>query len=705
MNPADAPAPRRQNRLARERSPYLLQHADNPVNWFPWGDEAFATARKLDKPIFLSIGYSTCHWCHVMEHESFEDPEVAKLLNDAFVCVKVDREERPDIDGVYMTVCQMLTGSGGWPLTIVMTPNRKPFFAGTYFPRRARFGHVGMLELIPRLQTTWKERRDEVVRSAESIAASLARAVRKDPGADLGKDVLDRAAAQLADRFDPRHGGFGSAPKFPTPHNLFFLLRHWRRTKSPATLEKVERTLQAMRRGGIYDHVGFGFHRYSTDAQWLLPHFEKMLYDQALLAIAYTEAWQATGKPAYERTAREILTYVLRDMTDPGGGFYSAEDADSEGEEGKFYLWSVDDVPALLGAEDGKLVADVYSFQEAGNFVEQGSGERTGTNIVHLAKPLSEIAAARGTTEDALRTRLETLRTKLLAAREKRVHPHKDDKILTDWNGLMIAAFARAARAFDEPEYAEAASRAADFVLAQLRRPDGRLLHSFRDGSPSAAPAHADDYAFIIWGLIELYEATFNAARLHDALALNALLLEHHWDEAAGGLFFTAADGEKLLVRRKDIYDGAVPSANSVAMLNLLRLARITGTAELEEKAAALGRAFAGEVARAPLAYTQLLVAVDFAIGPAHEVVIAGRPGAEDTRAMLTALRTAFIPNAVVLLRPAGEAAPAIARIAPFTEAQTPIDGKAAAYVCQNGACNRPTTDVAELLRSLAAAP
>ncbi|MBM4035461.1 MAG: thioredoxin domain-containing protein [Planctomycetes bacterium] len=705
------------NRLAKEASPYLLQHATNPVDWHPWGDEAFALARRLDKPVFLSIGYSTCHWCHVMAHESFEDPEVAKLLNEAFVCVKVDREERPDVDGVYMAVCQALTGGGGWPLTIVMTPDKKPFFAGTYFPKEGRFGRPGLLELIPRISETWRTRREHVAKSAERIAEALRR-VDRPSGAEegvrrgaaghqeVGVETLQAAAGQLAERFDPQHGGFGDAPKFPTPHNLAFLLRHWRRSGDQHALAMADRTLDAMRLGGIWDHVGFGFHRYSTDARWLVPHFEKMLYDQALLALAYTEAFQATGKPAHRETARDILAYVLRDMTAPEGGFWSAEDADSEGEEGKFYLWSVPEVAKLVGPEDAGLAIKLLNLAPEGNFVDQVHGVRTGMNIPHLAAPVAV----------EHRERFEAIRQRLFAAREKRVRPHKDDKVLTDWNGLMIAALARAAQAFGEPRYAEAAERAAAFALKELRRPDGRLRHCWvaqasrlwptgkmpvPPGRASAAPAHADDYAFLTWGLLDLYEATFSVRWLEAALELNRLLLAHHWDDAAGGLFFTADDGEKLLFRQKELYDGAAPSANSVALSNLLRLSRVTGHASLEDRAARLTRAFAADVARMPSAFTQFLCGLDFALGPSHEAVIAGRPGAPDTLAMLAAIRTSFLPNKVLLFRPADEAAPAIARLAPYTAAQVPLDGKATAYVCQAGACKAPTTDPAEALAAL----
>ncbi len=686
------------NRLVFEQSPYLLQHAANPVDWYPWGPEAFGKARAEDKAIFLSIGYSTCHWCHVMERESFEDPEVAKLMNATFINIKVDREERPDIDNIYMSVCQAMTGGGGWPLTIVMTPDKKPFFAGTYFPKQERFGRPGMLELVPQIERAWKTRRQELLESAEKIAEHLRSVSRDAPGPELGPATLKTAYDQLAARFDAQRGGFGEEPKFPTPHNLTFLLRYWKRTGDRQALAMVEQTLQAMRAGGMYDHIGFGFHRYSTDADWLVPHFEKMLYDQALLVIAYVEAHQATGKDEYARTAREILTYVLRDMTSPEGGFYSAEDADSEGVEGKFYLWTRDKIREVLGQSDGDVFCRVFNIKPGGNFSSPHSP--AGTNIPHLERSLAEFARELDLGADALRARLEAARRKLFEAREQRVRPYRDDKILTDWNGLMIAALAKAARALDEPEYAAAAQRAADFLLTRMRDDRGRLLKRYRQGE-AGLPAHLEDYAFVVWGLLDLYEANFELRNLEAALALNREMLAHFWDDSDGGLYFTADDGEELLLRTKEVYDGAIPSGNSVAMLNLLRLGRITADAELEAQAAGIGRAFSRSVSQAAAAHTQLLCALDFGVGPSYEVVIAGRPGAAGTTRMLQALRGRFIPNKVVLLRPSESEPPPVTRIARFTESQKSMDGKATAYVCVNYACKAPTTDAQEMLASL----
>ncbi|NIM19099.1 MAG: DUF255 domain-containing protein [Candidatus Latescibacteria bacterium] len=684
------------NRLAGEKSPYLIQHADNPVDWYPWGEEAFEKARSEDKPIFLSIGYSTCHWCHVMENESFEDPEVALLMNEAFVCIKVDREERPDIDHIYMTICQMATGGGGWPLTIIMTPDKKPFFTATYLPKRGRYGRPGMIELIPQIRDHWQNRRDELSQVGEKITDALRESVIQAPGESIGEETLRMAYEQLSSRYDSTHGGFGGKPKFPTPHNLLFLLRSWKRTGEPLALEMVEHTLREMRWGGIYDHIGFGFHRYSTDERWFLPHFEKMLYDQAMLAMAYTEAFQATGKEAYRKTAEEIFTYVLRDMTDPMGGFYSAEDADSEGEEGKFYLWATKEVLSVLGEQDGELFIRTYGLEKEGNYRDEAGGAKTGRNLLHLNKPLVDVASEVGAGEKSVVERIERMREMLFAEREKRTHPYKDDKILTDWNGLMIAALAKAAIAFDEPRYGSSAARAVDFVLKKMRDGRGRLYHRFRDGEASIT-ANVDDYAFLIWGLIELYEATFELRYLKAAIALSEDLLQHFWDKNNGGFYITPDDGEKLLVRAKEIYDGATPSGNSVAMLDLLRLGRMTAKPELEEMADRIGRAFQASVSHAAAAYTQLLAAVDFGIGPSYEVVIVGEPEADDTRALQKALNSIFLPNKVVLFRPSGEPSPEIAQIASFTGPQRTLDGKATVYVCKNYACELPTTEIGKM--------
>jgi len=685
------------NHLGKEKSPYLLQHADNPVDWYPWGEEAFETARREDKPIFLSIGYSTCHWCHVMAHESFEDPVVAKMMNDTFVNIKVDREERPDIDGIYMTVCQMMTGNGGWPLTIVMTPDRRPFFAGTYFPKESRFGRAGMTQLVPQLAKVWREQREEVMSSAEQITGEVAKQVSSARGDEMDPRFLSTAALQLTQRFDEDNGGFGAAPKFPSPHQLTFLLRFWRREADEWSREMVVRTLRAMRRGGVYDHVGFGFHRYSTDAKWLLPHFEKMLYDQAGLLMAYTEAYSATGDEEFRRVAGEIVDYVLRDMTSPEGAFYSAEDADSEGEEGRFYVWSADQLREVLGEEDAALAATVWNVTEAGNFHEEASGRSTGANVLHLTDEAKEMAMTMGTTEDELVKRIEAIRLRLLEARSTRVRPSLDDKVLTDWNGFMIAALAQAGATLGEPTYVAAAQRAAGFVLDNLRTGDGRLLHRYRDGE-AAISAHLDDHAFMVWGLLELYAATFDNSYLETAISLNAEMLEHFWDIEEGGLFLTADDGEDLIVRQKEISDGAMPSGNSVAMLDLLLLSHLTGDPDLAQRASDMGRAFSSDAGILPSGFTQMMSALDMALGGGQEVVIVGQPEAEDTVAMLSALRGKFLPDMVLLLKRPDEGDDGIVGLAPFLKDHHQVDGKATAYVCRDHFCRNPTTDVQTML-------
>jgi hypothetical protein len=694
-------ANRKPNRLISEKSPYLLQHAYNPVDWHPWGPEAFEKALRENKPIFLSIGYSTCHWCHVMEEESFEDPQVAQLLNETFVSIKVDREERPDIDSHFMTISVMMTGSGGWPLNLMLTPDQKPFYASTYIPKESRFGRVGMLELIPRVQTAWLKQDKDMLDTANQVAAAVQQAVDISTAGDLDLDetLLKAAYEDLANQFDAKNGGFGQTPKFPIPHNSLFLLRYWQRTGDEAALAMVEKTLQAMRQGGVYDQLGFGFHRYSTDAVWLVPHFEKMLYDQALLAMAYLEAYQATGKAQYAQTAREIFTYVLRDMTAPTGGFYSAEDADSEGEEGKFYLWTTDEIRQTLQPEDADLVMAAFGIIPAGNFNDSIQGKPVGTNILHLTKPLPELAADLELAEPELVARLDSAIQQLLAARQARPHPSKDDKILTDWNGLMIVALARGGQVLDEAQYTQAAKQAADFILDDMRDEHGRLWHRYRDGE-AAVPANVDDYAFLTWGLLELYESDFEVQYLETALNLTDDMLTHFWDEQNGGFYFTPDDGEGLLARQKQIYDGAIPSGNSVAMLNLLRLSRITARTEFEEKATAIGQAFAGQIESHPSAYSQLMIGVDFGVGPSYEVVIVGDTKAADTQAMLAALRAKFVPNKVVLLRPPEEA-PEITRVAEFTKYHVQLNHQATAYVCLNYYCELPTNDIDKMLELL----
>ncbi len=687
------------NRLKNEKSPYLLQHAENPVDWYPWGEEAFERARELGRPVFLSIGYSTCHWCHVMERESFEDAEVAGLMNENFVSIKVDREERPDIDNIYMTVCHVISRKGcGWPLNIVMTPEGNPFFAGTYIPKENRYGRVGMKELVPAIKELWENKREEVLESARQITdavSSLGDSLRRVGTSLLNEKTLDQAYSYFLSTFDPDEGGFGKAPKFPTPHNLMFLMRYYGRTGKDASLRMVERTLLAMGRGGIYDHVGFGFHRYSTDSRWLVPHFEKMLYDQALLAITYTEAWQITKNPFYEKKAREILEYLIRDMTSPEGGIYSAEDADSEGEEGKFYIWTVGEIEELLGAEDAELLSDVYNLSRSGNFTDEATGEQSDRNIFHLKEPLDDTAARLGVSAEELGQRIEGLRERLFACREKRDHPYKDDKVLTDWNGVAIAAFSKAAAAFGEKRYSDVARGAIEFIRQNLVR-DGRLLHRYREGE-AGIMASVDDYAFFIWGLLEYYESVFDEKCLALAISLCRDQFEHFWDEEFAGFFFTADDGEALITRQKEIYDGALPSGNSVSVLNILKIARLTGDPELEDRAARMAAAFSSQISRHPASFSMHMNSLDFMLGPSFEIVIAGDRNSPETRQFLEVLSSEYLPNKVVILKDAANGEE-ISKIAPYTQSHSSINGKTAAYVCSNYECRLPTDDPVRML-------
>ncbi len=688
------------NRLIHEKSPYLQQHAHNPVDWYPWSEEAFRRAAAEDKPVFLSIGYSTCHWCHVMERESFEDQRVADLLNRHFISIKVDREERPDVDGVYMDVCQLLTRTGGWPLTIVMSPDKRPFFAATYLPRSSRFGQPGMLELLPKISSLWQERRRDLLKSADTIVDAMQPGPVPPEAREPGEANLDSAFRELSHSFDRDAGGFGRAPKFPMPHHISFLLRYWRRTGRPEAFQMVEKTLHALRRGGIFDHVGFGIHRYSTDSGWRLPHFEKMLYDQALLAIAYTEAYQATQDSFFRFVAEEIFTYVLRDLCSPEGAFYSAEDADSEGEEGRFYTWTMAEMRSALDHREYDLAVKVFNLESQGNYREEAGGGRSGRNLLFWRTGMDEMASELDIPVSGLRERLERIRRKLLTIRSTRVRPLRDEKILTDWNGLMIAALAKAARAWEAELYRDAAVRAARFVLDRMGADNGKLLHRHKDGE-SAFPAYSDDYAFLIWALIELYETTFETIWLEKALLYSRQHLTGFWDRERGGFFFTREEGEPLLVKRKTAHDGAVPSANSVALLNLIRLSRMTGNAEWEEAAARLARSFGGSVSEQPSAHTQMLSAVDFSLGPAHEVVVVGERGRPDTEAMLKSLNHSFLPHCVLMFIPAGESRPAIHRLAPYTIPMQGLGQAATAYVCTNHSCRKPTTDPDEVMAVL----
>lgn len=699
MGPVNEVKKRKLNHLINEKSPYLIQHADNPVDWYPWGSEAFKKAKNENKPVFLSIGYSTCHWCHVMAHESFEDPEIGSLMNEVFVSIKVDREERPDLDNIYMTVCQLMTGTGGWPLTIIMTPDKKPFFAGTYFPKISMYGRVGLKDLILNIRDIWNERPDEVLDSADQIIGALKKVSKTSSGDEIGEDILDSTYESLSNNFDEIHGGFGGAPKFPTPHNLLFLLRYWKRKQNERALAMVKETLDSMRNGGIYDHIGFGFHRYSVDQEWLVPHFEKMLYDQALIATAYIEAFQVTGEEKYRDTAQEIFEYVLRDMQAPEGGFYSAEDADSEGVEGKFYTWRKDEIYKVLGEKNAKFASKVFSVNSKGNFSEGPSQEKTGSNVLHLENSLDEISETLGIKKGDVEKKIQKIRETLFNAREKRIRPHKDDKILTDWNGLMISALAKGAHVFDDERYLKAAILSADFILDNMCQ-NNRLLHRFRDNE-TAINANLDDYAFFISGLLDLYESSFNLKYLKSAMALNNTLLDHFGDSENGGFYFTPDDGGDILVRKKEIYDGAVPSGNSIQMLNLLKLSKITENEEFKHKAVETEKAFSQDVIRTPTAHTQLMVAVDFKLGPSYEIVISGAPDNEDTKIILESIRSRYIPNKTTTLRPPDAEASEIIKLINSLEFKKQENNKTITYICSDGTCKAPITDLNDILNFL----
>ena len=665
-----------ENRLARETSPYLLQHAHNPVDWYPWGEEAFARARAEDKPVLLSVGYSACHWCHVMERESFENPEIAGVMNRHFVSVKVDREERPDVDQIYMQAVQSLTGHGGWPMTVFLTPDGVPFYGGTYFPPTDRHGLPGFPRLLEALADAWRNRRGEVVRSSEHISAQLGQSEQLRRSVQLLTDEILFAAFQgVSGQFDEQLGGQGGAPKFPQPMIWEFVLRTWKRSGNARAREMVERTLQAMARGGIYDQLGGGFHRYSVDAHWLVPHFEKMLYDNAQLASLYLHAWLAFGEPEYRRVCEETLDYVLREMTDPAGGFYSAQDADSEGEEGKFFVWTADEIRALLPAEDAKLALAVWGVDRGSNF--------EGKNILYLPGEPAPAALARA-------------RQVLHTAREGRVHPQRDDKVLVSWNALACRAFAEAGRALERPDYLAAAVRNADFLLTSMRE-GGRVLRTWKAGQ-AKLKGYLEDYAMLAAALLELYEATFERRWLEEARGLAEEMLRLFWSDEVEGFYDTGSDHERLIVRPRNLFDNAVPCGSSVAIETLLRLAVLTGDSRYEARGVAALRPLADLMSRYPSGFGRFLCALDFHVSPKVEVALIA-PDASSLAPLAREVFGRFIPGRVsAAMAPPSEAA---AAGVPLLAGRAPIDGKATAYVCRNYACDLPVTDPESLARQL----
>jgi len=665
------------NRLIFAASPYLLQHAANPVDWYPWGEAAFARAAAEDKPVFLSIGYATCHWCHVMEHEAFEDNEVAAAFNRSFVCIKVDREERPDIDEHYMAVAQLMTGSGGWPLNIFMSPEKKPFFAATYLPRTPRMGLPGIIQLLERVAELWSTERQQLQADSGAAIEALARLFQPRPGRLPDAALLEDACRQLAEMYDSQWGGFGNAPKFPMPLYLSFLLRFWQRSGNAAALAMTEHTLRMMRQGGVYDQLGFGFHRYAVDRQWLVPHFEKMLYDQALIAIAYLEAFQATGTAGYRQVAAEIFAYVLEEMTAAEGGFFAGQDADTEGEEGTCYLWTRDEIAAAIGHEEAELFCRLFGVTARGNF--------EGKNILHLSLSPETFAAREGVLPQLLLADLERWRQTLLALRRRRIRPFRDEKVLTAWNGLMIAALARGYALTGEGSYLAAAQRAAAFIGTKLTTADGRLLRSCHQGK-AAIPAFLEDYAFFIWGLIELHQSTLAQEYLDRARSLTGEMLRLFDGSSGEGLYETGLDAEQLPVRQQNAHDGVLPSGNSVAACNLFRLGRITGDESYLRTGEVIVRTFMGEVVRQPLASLHLLAAAGYHLGPELTVTLAGNR--EELGELLHAVQRRFLPQLALRYGDASDGYPA-------------VGGLPTAYVCAGGACRPPLTGAEALGRLL----
>ena len=674
------------NRLAGESSPYLLQHANNPVDWYPWGEEALKKAQTEDKPIFLSIGYSACHWCHVMEHESFENERTAALMNRLFVNIKVDREERPDLDSIYMEAVVAMTGQGGWPMSVFLTPDGTPFYGGTYFPPAPRYGMPGFEQVLQGVAQAYHDQKDSIAKNTEQLLARMDSTLPLQGEGAFDPAVPGLALQALRNGFDWKNGGTGNAPKFPQPMIYDFLLRTYHRTGEESALNMVELTLYRMALGGMYDQLGGGFHRYSVDAVWLVPHFEKMLYDNALLARLYLHAYQLTGKPFFGQITTETLDYVAREMTHPDGGFYSTQDADSEGEEGKFFLWTPEEVKAILGPEEGEVFNKAYDVRPGGNF--------EGKSILNIPTPLDQVATELGLTVEELAAILGRGRTRLFEAREQRVKPGRDEKVLTGWNGLMLAAFAEAARVLDRPDYRELAIRNADFVLSTMQQ-KGRLLRTWKDGSgPPKLMGYLEDYAFYADGLLALYQTTFDPRWFQEARSLMETVLIHFRDEKNGGFFDTADDHERLVARPKDLQDNAIPSGNSMAVRTLLLLAAFTADTRYEAPAAAALSGLQGPMSQYPGAFAYWLGALEFALAGPKEIALISQPGSADTQAMLDLLQKPYRPNQVVALASEGNTAghPNLVEGRPALE-----QGKTTAYVCQNFTCRQPVTSPAEL--------
>ncbi len=682
------------NRLSKEKSPYLQQHAHNPVDWYPWGEEAFNEAKRSNKLIFLSIGYSTCHWCHVMERESFDNPDVAKVLNRVFVCIKVDREERPDIDSTYMAVSQMMTGTGGWPLNVILTPDRVPVFALTYIPRESRGGQVGIIDLANQISELWTEGREDVERRAAEVLSNLQGLNTRNSRKKADRAVLQAVFGQMESMYDEANGGFGSSPKFPSPHNLMFLMRYHFRTGNEKALEMALNTLVKMRLGGIFDHIGYGFHRYSTDASWVLPHFEKMIYDQAYLIMAYTEAYQITGEKFYARVAEEIFQFISREMRSPEGAFYTAIDADSEGEEGKFYTWKWQEILTALGQDDADLFMHIFNVDRMGNYHDEASGRITGRNILHMDRTVTEIAKDYGIPVEDLERRLESMRAKLFLARERRARPHMDDKILADMNGLVIAALSRAYRSTGNDKMLDAARKAADFVLSRMYI-DGGLKHRYRDGE-AAIDAYLDDYSFMAFGLLELFLATMDASYLKRSLEFSDFLKAHFLDSRNGGYFSTPDFGEPLPVRMKEGHDGSVPSGNSVQSLNLLRIGSILSRDDLRADALSVLESFFADMEKSPMFFSFMAIALDYQTSGSYLVKVHSRDG--EAGKILDAIWKGFHPNAEVIIVEKGNRELLNLLDEPM---EAGLPGSDSIFICTSMNCLPPVDSSDEALRAI----
>lgn len=680
-----SPAASKPNRLIHESSPYLRQHAHNPVDWYPWGDEALAAALDQDKPIFLSVGYSACHWCHVMEHESFENETIAALMNKSFINIKVDREERPDLDQIYMNALQIMTRSGGWPMSVFLTPDLQPFFGGTYWPPENRWGRPGFPYILQKVDEAWRDKREYVLKGAEEMTQAVRQlaAAEVEP-AELHPRILERAMQELVSHADRRNGGFGVAPKFPHAMDLRLLLRCWQRFENPDSLAVVVLTLDKMSHGGVYDHLGGGFHRYSTDERWLVPHFEKMLYDNALLVPAYLEGWQATGHDDYLRVVRETLDYVLREMTRPGGGFYCTQDADSEGEEGKFFVWYDAEIEQALDERDAYIFNYCYDVTPPGNW--------EGHNILNRVKSHRDAARIQSLSEDELQHILDRCKRTLYEVRSRRVAPERDQKILVSWNGMMLSAMAQAAQVLDDSKYAAAASQTADFLLDKLRKPDGELWHCCKDGQPRI-PGFLDDYACLIDGLVDVYQATFEPRYLAASLELAEKMVSLFRDSDSGGFFYTPTNHEQLIVRNKETQDGSTPSGNSMAATALLRLGRICGRPDLEDIAAATLTFLSGTLESVPTSAGQALLALDFLLGPAREIVFVDGHQPSDTDSLLRTVHARFLPNKLILRKRPGESS----SVTPLLADKQSQSGEATVYICDHGTCHLPVTGTAAL--------